>query len=188
MSAIATARRTTSTNRTRRTGHLRTAPGSRALARPGVRSVVVTLVVMGAVLLVQLVLSTLIAQGAYEVDALEAQQTSLQREETALAEEVGALSSPQNLAAQATAQGMVPGVDFAYLDTTTGQIAGGTTEQTASQPIDPTLVGNQALVPTEPNAANPNVVPTPAPGGVSPDGQAPADVPSATGLESPTTR
>lgn len=140
---------------------------------------------LGIVLVAQLLLSIAVQQGAYEVQQLEAQQTSLDRESTALAEDVAALSSPQHLAESATAHGMVPGESFVVLDTTTGQATG--EDSAAMPPIDPALIGNEALDPTAPNAANPNITPTPEPDGVSPGGQAPGDVPSATDLESPTT-
>lgn len=187
----ATAPRDTASTSNRRASagpRLRPAPTPRRLARPAVKWVVSTLSIMGGVLIAQLVLSTFIAQGAYEIQALEEQQTSLLRQETAVAESVGSLTSPQHLAAQATAQGMVPGSAFVFIDTSTGQVTGATGDQAPVGAIDPTLVGNEALAPTQPNAANPNVAVTPAPSGVSPTTGSPSDVPSATELESPTTR
>lgn len=141
---------------------------------------------MGAVLVVQLLLSIAVQQGAYEVAQLESQQTALDRRSTALAEEVSALSSPQHLAESATAQGMVPGESFIVLDTSTGTATGG--ESVGQAAIDPSLVGNEALSPSEPNAANPNVPTSPDPDGVSSNGSGADDIPSATELESPSTR
>lgn len=157
-----------------------------------VRWVVASLGVLSGVLLAQLVLSIAISQGAYEVQQMEAQQIALSREATALGESVAQLGSPQNLATNATNQGMVPGGSFVVLDTATGQAAGADAGSSHGQPMNPALVSNEALAPTAPNAANPNVTPAPAPGsgtlGVAPGQAAPGDVPSATDVDSPSTR
>ncbi|KAB1650257.1 hypothetical protein [Pseudoclavibacter endophyticus] len=140
---------------------------------------------MSAVLVGQLALSIAVQQGAYEVAQLEAQQIRLDRAATALGEDVAGLSSPQHLAEQATEMGMVPGESFAILDTGAGQSTGG--DSAVAPPIDPALVGNEALHPTAPNAANPNVAPAEAPDGDSSAEGGEGDVPSATELEAPTT-
>ncbi|KAB1660102.1 hypothetical protein F8O01_04025 [Pseudoclavibacter chungangensis] len=188
MSAISNARQPAAPRGRTPRGRLSAAPEPRRRAAPAVKWVVSTLLVMGGVLVAQLVLATVVAQGAYEVQALEQQQTALTRQETALAEQVGSLSSPQNLATLATAQGMVPGESFSFVDTSTGQVTGGDTAPSAGAGIDPGLVGNEALNPSAPNAANPNIAPAPGQDGVSPATGDGTDVPSATELESPTTR
>lgn len=166
--------------------HLRFVPALVAHSKSTIRWFGAAGALMGVVLAAQLALSIAVQQGAYEVAQLESQQTVLDRRSTALAEEVSALSSPQHLAESATAQGMVPGESFIVLDTSTGETSG---SDSAGQPaIDPSLVGNEALDPTAPNAANPNVTPTPKPDGVSSGGAGADDIPSATELESPTTR
>ena len=168
---------------------LRLVPPAALRARPGVPWLVSSFAVLAGVIAAQLLLSMGIQQGAYEVQQLESQQITLDRRQTALAEQVAQLSSPQHLATAAAQQGMVPGASFVVLDTTTGHVTQGT-GAAAGTPINPALVGNEALDPTQPNAANPNVVPAPAPvpAGVS-SAPAPAGpVPSATDLESPNTR
>lgn len=143
--------------------------------------------VIGAAMLVQLVLTIVISQGAYEAESLEAEQVQLQREATALEEQLSTVESPQNLTAQAQALGLQQATQMSAVDPATGQVVvvGGA----ARANPNPALVGNEALSPTRPNAANPNVVPAaPIPNGVSPDGSAAAPVPSATEIAAPTTR
>lgn len=174
------------TTRPARAPHLRLVPRLAVRSSTSMRWLFAVSGVMGAVLILQLLLSIAVQQGAYEVAQLESQQTSLDRRSTALAEQVSALSSPQHLAEAATAQGMVPGESFIVLDTTTGSSSG--TDSAGQAAIDPSLIGNEALNPTEPNAANPNVPSSPKPDGVSSNGQGADGIPSATDLESPTTR
>ena len=161
---------------------LRLVPRLADRSKPALRWGVASLAVLGVILAVQLVLSIVVSQGAYEIQALEAQQIQTSRSETALAAEVGALGSPQHLASAATAQGMVPGRAFVMLDPATGQVIG--EPSPVGGPVNPALVGNQALTPTAPNAANPNV---PAGGVSSPTGVG-AGVPSAVEIAAPTTR
>lgn len=169
---------------------LRLVPGL-ARGRSVARWVIASTGVLSAVLLTQLLLTIAISQGAYEVQQLEVQQIGLSRQVTALGETVDQLASPQNLASQATAQGMVPGGSFVLLDTQSGS-APADAASTTGRPFDPALVPNEALAPSAPNAANPNVTPAPAPGsgtlGVAPGQAAPGDVPSATDIDSPVTR
>lgn len=58
---------------------------------------------------VQLMLSIVLSDGAYQISSLQAQQRQLDREARALGEELDLLASPQNLAAQAEGLGMVVG-------------------------------------------------------------------------------
>ncbi|WP_066080699.1 hypothetical protein [Pseudoclavibacter albus] len=143
--------------------------------------------VIGAVLVAQLSLTIALSQGAYETDELEAQQVHLQRTETALEEQLATVESPQNLTAQAGALGLAQASEMHSINESTGQVTvvGGPNRAKAN----PQLVGNQALNPTQPNAANPNVVPAaPLVNGVSSQGAAAAPVPSVSELASPTTR
>lgn len=143
--------------------------------------------IVGIAMLAQLVLTIVISQGAYEAESLEGERLQLERESTALEEQLSTVESPQNLTAQATALGMQPSSQMQAIDPVTGQVieVGGAARATPN----PALVGNEALTPTQPNAANPNVVPAaPVANGVSADGTATAPVPSATELAAPTTR
>lgn len=135
----------------------------------------------------QLGLTIALSQGAYEADKLEAQQLQLERTQTALEEQLATVESPQNLTTQAGSLGLAQATEMRSINETTGQITvvGGPNR---SKP-NPQLVGNQALNPTQPNAANPNVVPAaPLTNGVSQPGAASAPVPSVSELASPTTR
>ncbi|CAG7845737.1 Cell division protein FtsL [Pseudoclavibacter triregionum] len=158
-----------------------------APSRRTMRGLTLAGVIIGAVMLLQLVLTIAISQGAYEAEALEVQQVELDRQATSLEEQLSTVESPQNLTAQATALGMAPATQMQAIDPATGQTTtiGGSRLVT----VNPALVGNEALNPTQPNAANPNVVPAaPIANGVSPDGSATAAVASVTDLASPTTR
>lgn len=137
---------------------------------------IVALVLLGAVLLGQLALSIAVSQGAYQLQQMEAQQLALQREATALGEQVDVLDSPQHLAIEATGLGMVPGESFQQLDTASGQILGGGESHAAA--IDPALVGNSAL---QPAAAATDT-------GVAQQDAQSQHVPSAQELHSPSTR
>ncbi|PPF87749.1 hypothetical protein C5C03_09190 [Clavibacter michiganensis] len=115
-------------------------------ARP--RTVYAVIVVGGlfAVLLAQLLLSIGLSDGAYAIQSLQQQQKELDRTHQSLTEDVDRLSSPQNLARNAQALGMVASASpsFLSLDGTiqgTPQAKdGATTALTAD-----TLIGNSLL-------------------------------------------
>lgn len=135
---------------------------------------VVFLIVVTAALAFRLVISSMVAEGAYELHELQQQQLQLERQETQLRAEVESASSPQQLAAQAGSIGMVPGEQFAMLDPATGQVTGSAQPGDLQQAgVDASLIGT---------------VPASGPSGVAPPPAAPADVPSATDIDSPETR
>ncbi|KZC94416.1 MULTISPECIES: hypothetical protein [Clavibacter] len=115
-------------------------------ARP--RTVYALIVVGGlfVLLLAQLMLSIGLSDGAYAISSLQQQQRELDRTHQALTEDVDRLSSPQNLARNAQALGMVASASpsFLSLDGTvqgTPQAKdGATTALTAD-----TLIGNSLL-------------------------------------------
>lgn len=76
------------------------------------------------VLLTQLLLSIGLADGAYQISALQAEQKELSRQRQAIAEELNVLGSPQNLAARAGAAGLVSNGSAVYLDLATGSVLG----------------------------------------------------------------
>lgn len=82
--------------------------------------------VAGAVViaLVQMVLSILITQGTFEVAALTQQQRELGYDKQVLYDEVAGLGSPQYLAANAAALGMVVADTPAYLRLSDGALIG----------------------------------------------------------------
>jgi len=115
-------------------------------ARP--RTVYALIIVGGlfVLLLTQLLLSIGVSDGAYAIQSLQQQQKELDRTHQALTEDVDRLSSPQNLARNAQALGMVASASpsFLSLDGTiqgTPQAKdGATTALTAD-----TLIGNSLL-------------------------------------------
>ncbi|WP_017794467.1 hypothetical protein [Leucobacter salsicius] len=105
--------------------HLRLAPAARR--KLGRSPVVASLVAVGVVLVIlatQLGLSIAISQGAYEARALEVEQRDLSRVERVLSQNVGKLSSPQNLAENAAALGMVQNARPATLRLSDGVVLG----------------------------------------------------------------
>lgn len=78
----------------------------------------------------QLSLSILQTSDAYELSSLKTQQRDMARVERLLEQNVQSLSSPQNLAENAKALGMVQNVQPAYLRLSDGAVIGDTTAQT----------------------------------------------------------
>lgn len=159
----------------------------RAVERPSrfrASSIALPLGVLGVVLIAQLILSMVLIQGAYREDDLQGQVVELQREHTAAAEQVDALTSPQHLAQLATTLGMVPGSGAFYLDVDQqALVTSGSSTAPQRAAIDPTLVTNAALDPNRDvpgSDAKPN---TGAAGGAS----ASTDVPSEFELAAPDT-
>lgn len=105
--------------------HLRLAPAAqRKLGRSPVVASLVAVGIVLAILATQLGLSIAISQGAYEARALEVEQRDLSRVERVLSQNVGKLSSPQNLAENATALGMVQNARPATLRLSDGVVLG----------------------------------------------------------------
>jgi hypothetical protein len=103
---------------------LQVVPG-RAAQRPRVLAAGALFTGVTCVLAAQLLVSIQTAQGAYTVDRLQATSTALTREQQVRAEALETLASPQHLAKQAAALGMVPAGYPAYLRLTDGRVVGG---------------------------------------------------------------
>lgn len=91
-------------------------------------------VTVGTVLIIvvaQLLLSIGVSQGAYQIGGLHDKQTDLQRSYQAVSEEVNRLSSPQNLAANADALGMVNNGTPVFLRLSDGAVLGSPTAASA---------------------------------------------------------
>jgi hypothetical protein len=92
-------------------------------ASRGVFALVVTgLLGVGMVLI--LVINTSLAQGAFTISELQAQQSTLTQQEQTLAEAVAAAAAPESLEERARALGMVPSENPVFLDVTTGAVLG----------------------------------------------------------------
>jgi len=123
--ATATAPRRQPTRAPEPTRHLEiAATRAQRRARPRLVHVLVTLGGIGVILLGQLLLSIWIADGAYQVHALQTEQVQLQRSQRALGEQLDQLGSPQSVAARAEQLGMVSSGNPAYLDLATGAVSG----------------------------------------------------------------
>ncbi len=99
----------------------------RRVVRPRVVHAVVTLVGIGVILLVQLLLSIGVADGAYRIAELQSEQKDLTREQQARSETLDTLSSPQFLSTNAEGLGMVASGSLPYLDLDSGEMTGSRT-------------------------------------------------------------
>lgn len=114
-----------------------TAPRRQPAPRPAVRAVpvpaaaparapfvgvVLVLLVLGLGSL--LLLNTLLAQGSFTLHTLDAQLTELTDREQALQQKVAELAAPQRLARRASAIGMVPAQNPAFLRASDGKVLG----------------------------------------------------------------
>ena len=113
-------------------------------ARPKVSYALITVGGVFALFIAQLLLSIVIADGAYEISELRAEQRELTRTEQALGEELEVLESPQNLASEAEAIGMVVNdVTPMFLRLSDGKVLGGSAVSAEGGP----LLENGSLVP-----------------------------------------
>jgi hypothetical protein len=108
--------------------HLEVAPTrAQRRARPRVLPAIVTIAGIGVILLAQLLLSIVLADGAYTIANLQTQQRDLERQEQALTEQLEVLSSTQNLIANAENLGMIASGNPVFLDLSTGAVSGNPT-------------------------------------------------------------
>jgi len=139
--------------------HLEIAPSrAQRRARPRVVYALITIAGIGVILLAQLLMSILLAGGAYRIADLQSSQRDLLRQQHALTEDLQARSSTQNLAANAEGLGMVASGNPVFLDLTTGQVSGTATAAGGSLiGSQGNLIANSLLDPTmiiDPNAAD----------------------------------
>lgn len=156
-----------------------------------------SLIIIGglfAVLASQMLLSIALADGAYQISDLQAEQKELARSQQSVTEELNVLESPQNLAARAESLGLVSNNSAVYLDLATGAVMG---SPTAAQAGAGSVVGGNGslLIPNALLAEVPGTM-TPsetavtagvvgAPAGATPNDSVPS---AATGIPGPTTR
>ena len=76
------------------------------------------------ILLAQLMLSIVLADGAYQISSLQNQKHDAVLLQHSLSETLALYNSPQHLAANAEALGMVTSGNAVYLDATTGAVTG----------------------------------------------------------------
>jgi hypothetical protein len=93
-------------------------------ARPRMLPALITIGGIGVILLAQLLLSIVIADGAYQISGLQSQKHDAVLQQHALSEQLDLLASPQHLAANAEALGMVASGNAVYLDAKSGAVTG----------------------------------------------------------------
>ena len=132
------------------TRHLEIAPSrAQRRARPRVVYALVTIAGIGVILLAQLLMSIVLADGAYQISGLQTEQRELLRQEHALTESLQVWSSTQNLAANAEGLGMVASGNPVFLDLATGQVSGtGTAAGGSLIGSQGNLIGNSLLDPS----------------------------------------
>jgi hypothetical protein len=105
--------------------HLEVAPTrAQRRARPRLLPALITIGGIGVILLAQLMLSIVLADGAYQISRLQTQKHDAVLQQHALSETLDLYNSPQHLAANAEALGMVASGNAVYLDATTGAVTG----------------------------------------------------------------
>ncbi len=119
-------------------------------ARPRAVYALVTIAGLFTILIAQLLLSIVVSNGAYQITSLQQVKNELSRDEQALTEQLQVLESPQHLAANAQALGMVTNSSTAYLRLSDGAVIGQPVAATASNgirtgPNGGPLVPNQLL-------------------------------------------
>ncbi|KQO65083.1 hypothetical protein [Curtobacterium sp. Leaf261] len=101
-------------------------------ARPRIVYAIIAMGALGILLLAQLGISMVLSSGAYTLSSLQAQQTELSRSQQQLDEQLSVLRSPQNLARNAQALGMIANSTPVYLDPKTGAVFGTPTAAAAT--------------------------------------------------------
>ncbi|TXK17693.1 hypothetical protein [Homoserinibacter sp. GY 40078] len=105
--------------------HLDVAPSrAQKRARPRLYAALVAIGGIGVILLAQLGMSMVLADGAYQISHLQTERRDLQRDQNASQESLERLSSTQNLIAGADALGMVVGGNPVFLDVSKAKAVG----------------------------------------------------------------
>ncbi len=119
-----------------------TAPATKPRKSPVLGAIIAVGVILG-IFAAQLSLSIAVSEGAYESNALEIEQRDLLRVERVLSQNLDKLASPQNLAENATALGMVQNVAPATIRLSDGKIQGSL--ESATKEAGKNLVPNSQL-------------------------------------------
>ena len=120
-------------------------PRSQRQARPKIVYAFSAVTGVAAIVLAQLLLSVGISQSAYEVSRLQASQVELGRTAESVTEDLVRVSSPQSLAANAEALGMVSNSNPVYLRLSDGAVLGAPASASGSQAGTASLVPNSLL-------------------------------------------
>lgn len=176
--------------------HLDIAPTrAQKRARPRVYGALIAIGGIGAILLAQLLMSIVLADGAYQIAALQNEKRDIIREQHAASETLQQLSSTQSLMQNASAMGMVVSGNPIFLDLESGQALGvaappkGQIVGSSGNLIGNALIadGSTMIDPNALNGAPAATLPTSPVSGVGATSVAPAqNVPGT--IPSPTTR
>jgi hypothetical protein len=126
----------------RRLPHLEALPLAQRRARPKLFYAAIAVATVMVIVMAQLILSIGVSQGAYRIESLQAQKAQLSRSYQAASEKVQTLSSPQNLAANAVALGMVDNSTPVYLRLSDSAVIGSPAPASAAAGSTGQLVGN----------------------------------------------
>ncbi|MFD4421507.1 hypothetical protein ACFWN7_08380 [Agromyces sp. NPDC058484] len=125
---------------------LQPAPELRARRpKPRIAYAVIAVGAVSVIVVAQLLLSIAVAQGAYEIDTYQLRQAELARQEQKLAEDLDRVESPQFLAMNAEALGMVPNAEPVYLRLSDGAVLGEPTAATGGAAASAPLVPNALI-------------------------------------------
>jgi hypothetical protein len=100
------------------------APGARR-SRPRTPFILLLVGLLGGALVSLLVISTTLAQGAFQITNLQQQNTNLARQEQTLTDEVAQAGNPSAIASEASKLGMRQDPNLKFIDTKTGKIVTG---------------------------------------------------------------
>lgn len=137
-------------------------------ARPRVLYAGVVVGGLAVLMCSQLLLSIALSDGAYTIDSLQTTQKEQARSVQQLTEDLGRLSSPQNLAKNAEALGMVQNANPVWLRMSDGAVIGtpaaaatgaGVLGATGSQVANELLNGVPLVTEQAPNGATPDAAP-----------------------------
>ncbi len=168
---------------------------SQRQARPRIVYALSAVAAMSAIVVAQLLLSVGISQSAYEIETLQDRQVELGRTAESVGEELVRASSPQSLAANAAALGMVSNSNPVYLRLSDGAVLGAPQQAVGTPAGGETLVpnsllaGSQLVTELPPAGAQGTGVPA-APGAAAPVASPvqPVEVKPQDGIPSPATR
>jgi hypothetical protein len=104
-------------------------------ARPRIVYALSAVAGMAAIVVGQLLLSVGISQGAYEISSLQSSKVELGRTADGISEDLVRASSPQSLAANAEALGMVANANPVYLRLSDGAVLGAPASAPGAPPV-----------------------------------------------------
>ncbi|GAA1835808.1 hypothetical protein [Agromyces salentinus] len=124
---------------------LRPVPDGATRPKPRLAYAVIAISGVVVIALAQLLLSIAVTQGAYEIDGYETSRATLSREQQKLSEDLDRVQSPQYLAKNAEALGMVPNTNPVFLRLSDGAVLGQPASAGAAAAASAALVPNALI-------------------------------------------